>query len=325
MSNREFNIIRKHGVPIKMSPTAHNVHKVILYEYDTRPLKADGKPNPGYKKSYPGMELLQKARGVSRQSVERAITELIEKNVIDQVTLGKPGTRAQYRPIYALSLLGEPVNLALHVSRNKGSSKRKKCVAPGTEMSTAGVQNESSTLSTISTRSIEKYDKYRNGEIVPERWKVILSHLKDDVKMYLEPGPNYERRINKLERNGITPEAVGEFMAHQNWSTAYTKGGLFEYFLDVLLGVNKGGQSSCMPPHCGQCDPKTRQFPEPSIGYDSKETYDCLVCSPVQIRLKNHVNEPHKSNVLELPSKNKVLPGAPVRLNFDNVLKSANE
>jgi hypothetical protein len=325
MSNREFNVIREHGVPVKISPTAHNVHKTILYTYDTRPTKANGEPNPWYKTSYPGMEALMRDTGVSRQSVERAITELIEKNIIDQVTLGKPGTRARYRPIYALGLLGEPVNLALHVSRNNGSSKRTKCVAPGMEMSKAIVQNESSTLSTISTTSIEKYDKYENGEIDQERWNVIDNYLKDDVKKYLTPGPNYEERLNKLERKGITPQAVGEFMAHQNWSTAYGIGGLFEYFLDVLLGVRKVGQSSCMPPHCKKCDPITRQFPEPSIGYDGKETWDCLTCSPTQVRLKNHLAEPHKSNVLELPSKNKKLAGALGSLNFDSAFRSVNE
>lgn len=328
MSNREFNIVRIHGVPVKISPTAHNVHKVILYEYDTRPLRLDGKPNPGYKTSYPGMESFQKATGVSRQSVERAISELIAKNIIDQVTLGKPGTRAHYRPIYALSLLGEPVNLALHVSRNYGSSKRKKSVALVKEMSKASVHNESSTLSTISTTSIEKYDKYDKyelKEIDQERWNVIFNYLKDDVKKYLTPGPNYEERFDKLELQGITPQAVGEFMAHQNWSIAFSIGGLFAYFLDVLLGVKKGSKSSCMPPHCGECDFKTRKFPEPSIGFDGKETYDCLVCSPTQVRLKNHLAEPHKSNVLELSSKNKELPGVPNSLNFDTAFRSVNE
>lgn len=325
MSNREVNIIRNHGLPVKVSPTAHNVHQTILYTYDTRPTKANGEPNPWYKTSYPGMEALMRDTGVSRQSVERAISELIAKNIIDQVTLGKPGTRARYRPIYALSLLGEPVNLALHVSRNKGSSKRKKSVALAKEMSKASVQNESSTLSTISTTSIEKYDKYENSAIEREPWNVILNYLKDDVKKYLTPGPNYAERIEKLERKGITPQAVGEFMAHQNWSTAFSIGGLFEYFLDVLLGVKKGSQSSCMPPHCGECDFKTRQFPEPSIGYDGKETWDCLTCSPAQVRLKNHLTEPHKSNVLELPSKNKDLPGVPNSFNFDAAFKSVNE
>lgn len=325
MSNREFNIIRKHGVPIKISPTAHNVHKVILYDYDTRPLKIDGKPNPGYKTSYPGMEALQKATGVSRQAVERAISELIAKNIIDQVTLGKPGTRAHYRPIYALSLLGEPVNLALHISRNKGSSKRKKCVAPGNEMSKASLQNESTELSTISTTSIKKYDKYEPKSINLERWNELLSYLEDDVKKFLHPGHNYEQRLNKLERKGISPEAIGEFMAHQNWSTAYSIGGLFAYFLDGLLGAKKGSRSSSMPPHCGKCHPLTRQFPEPSIGYDGKETYDCLTCSPVQVRLKNHLAETRPSNILEFPMGIKRSPEPPNSINFDTGFRSVNE
>lgn len=325
MSNREFNIIRIHGVPVKISPTAHNVHKVILYEYDTRPLKLDGKPNPGYKTSYPGMEALQKATGVSRQSVERAITELIAKNIIDQVTLGKPGTRAHYRPIYALHLLGEPVNLALHVSRNNESSKRKKSVALAMEMSKASVQNESSTLSTISTTSIEKYDKYENGGIDVERWNVILNYLKDDVKMYLEPGPNYERRLDKLERKGTTPQAIGRFMAQQNWSTSYNIGGLFQSFLDQLLGVKKASESSSMPRNCGECDPETRHMNEQSLGEDGRLTYECLTCHPNQVRLRRRLAEPRKSNVLELPSKDKDLPVPPNSINFDTGFKSVNE
>jgi len=205
------------------------------------------------------------------------------------------------------------------------SSKRNKSVALALEMSKASVQNVSSALSTISTTSIDKYDKYKNSEINRERWNLILNYLKDDVKKYLTPWYNYEERLDKLELQGTTPQAVGKFMAHQNWSTAFSIGGLFAYFLDVLLGVKKGGQSACMPPHCGKCDLITRQLFEPSTGHDGKPTYDCPTCRPAQVRLMNRLAETRTSNILEFPMGIKELAGAPNSLNFDSAFKSVNE
>ena len=266
-----------------------------------------------------------RATQVSRQSVENAISELIEKNIIDQVTLAKHRTQAEFRPIYALGLLGERVNLALHVYKNTMSSRRKKSVAPAMEVSKASEKTVSRSLDTISTTSTNKYDTYKSTKIDVERWNVILNYLDDDVKKLLEPGPNYEERFNKLECQGTSPQVIGEFMARQKWSKAHTIGGLFQSFLDELLGAKRASESASKPRHCGECDPVTRQFPELSTGHDGKETYDCLTCHPNQVRLRLRLSEPHKSNVLELSSKGKELPGPPNGLNLDNAFKSIAE
>jgi hypothetical protein len=180
MANEHYEEALK-GLPCRVSSTASLIHQVICYRYDTRST-VNGKPNPGYCKSYPGMPTLMKATGKSRTSCNTAIAQLINNKVIDRIGIGRPGKQAEYRPIYVLSQLGIHVNLSAHVSKpyTKPDRYRKPSqhVNDTEATSQEGVPNVSSKQDTISTTSNYKYDKYNYDLIVnTTRWHLIAQAL----------------------------------------------------------------------------------------------------------------------------------------------------
>lgn len=62
MSIDHSKVILDQGLPVKVPRTAQIVQTVILWRYDNlKTLKETREPNPGYGKSYPGMEELMRA------------------------------------------------------------------------------------------------------------------------------------------------------------------------------------------------------------------------------------------------------------------------
>ena len=98
MSNRIYECFLKTGLPKRpdgksYSPTAYNIYRTICYRYDEK---------KGY--SYPGEEQLLLATGVSRQSVNRGLTELESGGVLLQVSKGYRNHRAEFCPIYHVDI-----------------------------------------------------------------------------------------------------------------------------------------------------------------------------------------------------------------------------
>jgi hypothetical protein len=280
MSNNHYEHALE-GLPCRVSATAVLIYQLICYRYDERQL-INNKPNPGYGKSYPGMKALAKATGRSRQACNNAIESLIANNLIARVTIGKPGSRAEYVPIYTLEALGISVKNTLHVSKVYKSKKVADNVKPTYLMSKANLPKETSSLDTISTTSNDKYDKYLINEI---RFNNLLDYIPKEFRSYIKPGKNYEKLLDELESKEIPFKAIGEYLERQNWYSAGSKGGLLSHFLEALAGHKRVNESTSMPKWCGgdYCDPDTRRWPEQSMGRDERLTYECVKCHPNQI------------------------------------------
>ena len=272
MANRHYEHSLE-GFPCPVSRTARIIYQVICYRFDDRVTLANGKPNPGHGKSYPGMGAFVKATGVSRQSCEKAITDyLIPNKLIDRVTIGKPGSRAEYRPIYTLNALGEYVNPALHVSKVYKSREVADNVKTTGTMSKADLPNETSSLNTISTIINHKYDK-------------LMTLLPSDISQYIKPGKNLDKLLDKLVDQGMSIEEICAHLSGAKYSDRYSIGGTVVTHLEALLGVKRPSDNEW----CGMCDDGTRQFVVVSPGVDGKDTYQCPTCHPNQIRIKQRL------------------------------------
>ena len=275
MSNKHYEHALE-GLPCRVSTTAHIIYQIICYRYDEREFK-DGKPNRGYLKSYPGMEAFVKATGRTRQACNTAIESLIANKLIIRITIGKPGSRAEYLPIYTLNALGQHVKPSLHVSKPYKSRKLADNVKNTNSMSKADLPNESSTLNTISTISNHKYDK-------------LISLLPKEVSQYIKPGKNIDSLLDKLTDKGMSIEAVSAHLSKQKYSDRYTIGGTVVTHLEALSGLNKPSKNRFKSEWCRKCDLNTRTFEQSSPGVDGKDTYQCPNCHPNQIRIKERMD-----------------------------------
>jgi hypothetical protein len=275
MSNKQYEHALE-GLPCRVSTTAHIIYQIICYRYDEREFK-DGKPNRGYLKSYPGMEAFVKATGRTRQACNTAIESLIANKLIIRITIGKPGSRAEYLPIYTLNALGQHVKPSLHVSKPYKSRKLADNVKNTNSMSKADLPNESSVLNTISTISNHKYDK-------------LISLLPKEVSQYIKPGKNIDSLLDKLTDKGMSIEAVSAHLSKQKYSDRYTIGGTVVTHLEALSGLNKPSKNRFKSEWCRKCDLNTRTFEQSSPGVDGKDTYQCPNCHPNQIRIKERMS-----------------------------------
>ena len=275
MSNKHYEHALE-GLPCRVSTTAHIIYQIICYRYDEREFK-DGKPNRGYLKSYPGMDAFVKATGRTRQACNTAIESLIAEKLIIRITIGKPGSRAEYLPIYTLNALGQHVKPSLHVSKPYKSRKLADNVKNTNSMSKADLPNESSTLNTISTISNHKYDK-------------LISLLPKEVSQYIKPGKNIDSLLDKLTDKGMSIEAVSAHLSKQKYSDRHTIGGTVVTHLEALSGLNKPSKNRFKSEWCRKCDLNTRTFEQSSPGVDGKDTYQCPNCHPNQIRIKERMS-----------------------------------
>jgi len=276
MANRHYEHAIS-GLPCRVSRTARIIYQLICYRYNDRIFLDNGKPNPGYGKSYPGMDAFVKATGVTRQACNTAIESLIAEKLIIRITIGKPGSRAEYLPIYTLNALSESVNPALHVSKQYKPRKLAEHVKSKTVMSKADLPNESSRLNTISTISNHKYDK-------------LISLLPKDISQYIKPGKNIDRLLDKLDDQGMSIEAVSAHLSKQKYSDRHTIGGTVVTHLEALSGLNKPSKNRFKSEWCRKCDLNTRTFEQSSPGVDGKDTHQCPNCHPNQIRIKERMS-----------------------------------
>lgn len=236
------------GLPCKLSSTAHIIHQVICYRYDTREF-VRGKSNPGFGKSYPGMPTFVKATGKSRQACNDAIESLIANKIIDRVTIGRPGYQAEYRPIYVLGLLGEHVNLSLHVAKAYKSKKPAQDVNLATSSSKEPLPNVTGELDSISTTSIHKYDKYLNTEdrlspksksafkVNVQRWHLISQDLDPYVRAKWQHSVESEQLLDMIQNlPGWSLQRLQANLGALNFSNSHNNCGLLMTHLRGLAG-----------------------------------------------------------------------------------------
>lgn len=182
-----------------------------MHRFDERPV-LNGKPNKGYRKSYPSMEEIQTwCAGFSRQAVSKAIEELIAKGFIIRVEIGRPGQRANYVPVYALGLEGDYVNVSLHKSKNYKGKKVTVSDSPDSTMSKQSLPNVSGQAYTIS--NISNTSNNRNTE----RFTVFIDLLPSALKC-LEPGPNLDTLLDVLEAKGRTLKALADHLSDHDYT-----------------------------------------------------------------------------------------------------------
>lgn len=253
MSNELTNAYILAGSPVKLSGSAVAVHALFLHRFDDRP-EVEGKPNKGYMKSYPSSEEICLWLGMSRTSANRAIEELIDEGIIYRCTIGKPGQRAEFVPIYALGLVGNfSVNYGLHISKKyKKVSERVKSADTMSKEGLPNVLTEVNSISTITTRSINTYENNY------ERFNTLRPYLREELR-HLQAGKNYEGALDELERKGVTVEEVAQFLNSQNFSTSHNVGGLVATLLTRFADSYTSVKATVKPDWCGSCEsPESR-------------------------------------------------------------------
>jgi hypothetical protein len=211
VSNELSNAYALAGSPVRLSGLAQSVHALLLHRFDERPV-LNGKPNKGYRKSYPSMEEIQTwCTGFSRQAVSKAIEELITKGFIIRVEIGRPGQRANYMPVYALGLLGDYVNISLHKSKNYKGKKVTVSDSPDSTISKQVLLNVSGQAYTISNES--NISNNRNKE----RFTVFIDLLPSALKC-LEPGPNLDALLDVLDVKGGTLKALAGHLNEHDYT-----------------------------------------------------------------------------------------------------------
>jgi hypothetical protein len=213
VSNDLTNNFALAGSPVRLSGLAQSVHALLLHRFDTREI-VNGKPNPGYRKSYPSMEEIQTwCTGFSRQAISKAIEELIAKGFIIRVEIGRPGQRANYVPVYALALTGDYVNVSLHKSKNYKGKKVAVSDSSNSTMSKQPLPNVSVSVDTISSTSNTSNNRNK------DRFTVLINLLPTALKC-LQPGPNLDALLDVLEVKGGTLKALADHLNNHNYTGA---------------------------------------------------------------------------------------------------------
>jgi hypothetical protein len=227
------------GLPCRVSATATIIYQIICYRFDDRVTLPNGKPNPGHGKSYPGMDAFVKATGRTRQACNTAIEELIANKLVNRITIGKPGSRAEYVPIYTLNDLGISVKNTLHVSKQYKSKKLADNVKRTSIMSKEGLPNETSLLNTISTISNHKYDKSKTNDYVNyQRWHVISQALPRLLVSQWRHTKESEECLDSITQITTLTAFVADLRRHK-FEQAGDQTGLFMSHLRKCAGVNK--------------------------------------------------------------------------------------
>jgi hypothetical protein len=127
-----------------------------------------------------------------------------------------------------------------------------------------------------------KYDKDATKGINVERFNYVISEINAETRNYISPGMNYEKLLDKCERQGTSLETIKGRLGRVNFSNAVKVGALLEHQLKVITGELKAKEKSSMPPHCEDpfCDPETRTFPDFSHDKENNYTNKCLKCHP---------------------------------------------
>ena len=270
MSNREVEAILKNGFPMTLSGTAVVVYFIIAYRYDTR---------PGKKTSYPGMDELMRATTKTRSTVQRALAELTNEGLIEQVQKGYRTKRAEYLPIHSLKLIDERDANSLPNSGEKESHPEPTSVAlvDGMGSDCAAIASQERYLKSI-PRNIRKvsesYDLARFEENV-------LSGLPIRLRSGMRPGRNIEELLDQLELKDISRKVIHKTVAEQNWAEVNSAGGIVVTVFKKMLAEKVASDVSALPQWCGACHKETMTVADPweIPGRGGTTTTACPRCS----------------------------------------------
>ena len=213
MSNKLTDAYAFAGSPVRLSGLAQSVHALLLHRFDERPI-VNGRPNKGYRKSYPSMEEMQTwCTGFTRQAVNKALEELIAKGFIIRVEIGRPGQRANFIPVYALALLGDYVNISLHKSKVYKSKKVTVNDSSDSSLSKQLLPNVSTSRDTISSTS--NTSNNRSSERFSELKLLLPAHLQA-----LKQGKNIDEPLDRLDAKGIPLEVTARHLSEHNYAGA---------------------------------------------------------------------------------------------------------
>ena len=227
MSFKELNAFLANGFPVgvRVSATAQTIFIILCWRYDTR---------LGKFKSYPGMAELIRGTGRTRTTVQDAIKELLEANLISQVQKGYRGYRAEYRPIYAIALAHNSVDIA-DTLISKESAQHTDSVALADLKSLPSTPIVSAQPYAINTINTSKYDK--------ERFDFIISGQTKQVQDLIEPGKNIEHLLDLLEGKRMSREQIKEAITLIDFTLAENVGGLFVSVLRHRAGLPSATKS----------------------------------------------------------------------------------
>ena len=228
MSIYEAKAFIANGFPagMKVSSTARLIFLDLCLQYDTR---------PGKKKSYPGMEELQRVTGKGRTTVQDDLKVLLNLGLIVQVQKGYRTKRAEYVPVYALALLNnKSVGISDTLEDNEsaialdsvGASDYKGLLYP---LNGSAIPH---TISTINTSKYDKYDVNRFNE-------VILQGLPTHLRVKLVPGKNLEEALDELELLNVSHYAIREHLNNNYWDNVHTPGAIVLRLLSELIAESK--------------------------------------------------------------------------------------
>jgi len=231
-------------------------------------------------RAWPPLDELERITGAHEKSISRSIGRLNRRRLLVRVTLANKerGLKAQYAVNRGLIRSFIQVTDELPIKDVTGFQVTEE---PLISNSPIPISNPS-----VPKEELYSYPKpnkpikpiKRNYEINYERWQVIKSGLDENVKRFINPAPNTELLLDKLEHKGTRLTAIRDHLARVNFSTSTKIGGLFVKTLEDLAGVKSVRDNSAVP-WCGKCDKETRQFEDASI-INGIETFNCTTCHP---------------------------------------------
>ncbi len=135
-------------------------------------------------------------------------------------------------------------------------------------------------------------------EINFERWNVVTREISRDAIALITPGVNYERLLDKCEAKGWSLGDLRTRLRLINFSTAGECGAILDHVLRELAGDPATRKRDDKPAWCRRegCDPKTRQWLEPSPRSDGTLTNNCPYCHPLERRKPHNDEVPREMN-----------------------------
>lgn len=297
MSVYELRAYLEKGLPpgIKLSGTAVAVLVIILFRYDTR---------EGKKSAYPGMGEFMRAIPKSRSTIQEALKELLEKDLIIQIQKGYRNFRAEYVPTfifcnYEKESVGIPDTNKIATVKDVTplpviSDVPTVAKSPVLPEKVSGLPDVLNTLNTLNT------SKYVS-KVNVERWNVVISEIPKNLHQFIKTGGNYETLLDQCEANGMRLTEIRKAIGAINYTTAHKVGGLLNDVLQGLAGVKSVSKSKSGLDHCGDpyCDPVTRTFPEASE-INGHLDYRCIRCNEELAEETKHIQNREPFDLGEL-------------------------
>jgi len=228
MSIYETKAFIANGLPpgIKISATATLIFYHLCLQYDTR---------PGKKKSYPGMEELQRVTGKGRTTCQDALGVLLKAGLITQVQRGYRTKRAEYVPTYALELLKGNSVVYTDTLEDKVLPILAHSVTSTDDKSHLDRLKGSPIPYAISTSSTYKYDTCNK-----ERFDFIIQGVPTHLRNKVTPGKNLEELLDELDLIKVSREAIRDKLNQTYWDNVRTPGAIIGRVLTELIDDRKG-------------------------------------------------------------------------------------